>query len=161
MAKREHKEQKTTAPLKKKAARSQATRAVKKSVAKKKTAAAKKAAKKSEPARSRPKKMPVKEWLASFFSSLVVVQLQEFFRWCWENIDKKQTREITIALYREIFFPFESMPAHTRLPIWRQRKVERFVHALTSAQATRLETIACQWAEETGQRVDHIRGDTE
>ena len=161
MAKKAQKVRKTTVRLKKKVGQPQTKRTVKKSVAKKKSEAIKKTAEKSEPARRQLKKVSSKEWLETFFSSLVVVHIQEFFRWCWENIDKKQTREITIALYREIFFPFESMPAHTRLPIWRQRKVERFVHALTSAQATRLETIARQWVEETGQRVDHIRGDTE
>ena len=158
MAKREQKEQKPTARPKKKGARPQTTPAVKKSVAKKKTAATKKEAKKSEPARSRPKKMPAKEWLEMFFSRLIVVQLQEFFRWCWENIDKKQTHEIAVALYREIFFPFESMPEHKRLPIWRHRRVGRFIHALTSAQATRLENIARQWAEETGQNLGSSEG---
>ena len=161
MAKRAQKAQKTITRLKKKGGRSQTKRAVKQSTVRKKTGATKKTAEKSEPSPSRPKKMSSKEWLEIFFFSLVVVQIQEFFRWCWENIDKKQTREITIALYREIFFPFESMPEHKRLPIWRHRKVERFVQVLTSAHATRLETIARQWAEETGQSVDHIRGDTE
>ena len=161
MAKKAQKVRKTTVRLKKKVGQPQTKRTGKKSVAKKKSRAIKKTAEKSEPARRQLEKVSSKEWLETFFSDLIVVQLQEFFRWCWENIDKKQTRVITIALYREIFFPFESMPAHKRLPIWRQRKVERFVHALTSTQATRLETIARQWAEETGQSVDHIRGDTE
>lgn len=160
MAKKAQKEQKPTARPKKKGARPQAKRTVKKSVTKEKAGAAKKTGEKGEPAR-RPKKISSKEWLEAFFFSLVVDQVQEFFRWCWENIDKKQTREITIALYREIFFPFESMPEHKRLPSWRRRKVERFVQGLTSAHATRLETVARQWAEETGQSVDHIRGDTE
>ena len=161
MAKKAQKEQKPAARLKKKGARPQTTRAVKKSVAKKKTAATKKEAEKSEPARGRPKKIPAKASLEIFFSRLAVVQLQEFFRWCWKNIDKKQTREIAVALYREIFFPFESMPEQKRLPIWRHRKVERFVHGLTSAQATRLETIIRQWAEETGQNLDRMRDSQE
>lgn len=105
--------------------------------------------------------MSSKEWLEAVFFSLVVVQIQEFFRWCWENIDKKQTHEIAVALYRELFFPFESMPERKRLPVWRHRKVERFVRGLTGAQATRLEKITRQWAEETGQSVDHIRSDKE
>jgi len=161
MAKKAQKEQKTTGRLKKKGGQPQTKRTVKKSVVKKKSRAIKKTAEKGEPVRRQSKKISSKEWLETFFFSLVVVQIQEFFRWCWENIDKKQTREITIALYREIFFPFESMPEHKRLPIWRHRKVERFVHGLTSAHATRLETIARQWAEETGQSIDHIRSDTE
>lgn len=161
MARKVQKEQKPTARLKKKGVRPQAKRTVKKSVTKEKAGAAKKAGEKSDPAQGRPKKISSKEWLEAFFFSLVVLQLQEFFRWCWENIDKKQTRKIAIALYREIFFPFESMPEHKRLPIWRHRKVERSVHGLTSAHAARLEKIARQWAEETGQSVDHIRSDTE
>ena len=133
---------------------------MKKSAAKKKTGATKKSAEKSESAR-RPKNMSSKEWLEIFFFGLVVIQIQEFFRWCWENIDKKQTRETTAALYREIFFPFESMPEHKRLPILRHRKMVRLIHGLTSAQATRLEKITRQWAEETGLSVDHIGSDTE
>ena len=161
MAKKAQKEQKPTARLKKKGARPQAKRTVKKSVTKEKAGAVKKTGEKGEPTPRRPKKMPSKEWLEAFFFSLIVVQIQEFFRWCWKNIDKKQTHEITVALYREIFFPFESMPEHKRLPIWRHRKVERFVHGLTSAHATRLEKITRQWAEETGQSVDHVRSDKE
>lgn len=105
--------------------------------------------------------MPPKEWLETVFFTLVVFQLQEFFRWCWSNIDKKHTREIAAALYRETFFPFESMPDHKRLPIWRQTKVGRFIHGLTSTDAVRLEKITRQWAEETGQNVDRVRGGEE
>ncbi len=161
MAKKAQKEQKPTARLKKKGARPQAKRTVKKSAPKKKTEATKKETEKSEPTQRQSNKMSSKEWLETCIFSLVVVQIQEFFRWCWENIDKKQAHEITVALYRDIFFPFESMPEHKRLPIWRHRKVERFVHGLTSAQAARLEKIIRQWAEETGQSVDHIRSDKE
>ena len=160
MAKKVQKERKTTARPKKKVTRPRTTRTVKKSVVKKKTEATKKGEKKSELTR-RPKEMSSKEWLEAFFFSLVVVQLQAFFRWCWENIDQKQTREIAIALYREIFFPFESMPEHKRLPIGRHRKMIRFIHGLTSAHAARLEKITRQWAEETGQSVDPIRSGTE
>jgi len=161
MAKKAQKEQKPTARPKKKGARPQAKRTVKKPVTKKKAGAVKKTGEKGEPTPRRPKKMSSKEWLEIFFFSLVVVQFQEFFRWCWENIDKKQTRETAAALYREIFFPFESMPEHKRLPILRHRKIVRFIHSLTSAQATRLEKITRQWAEETGLSVDHIGSDTE
>ena len=161
MAKKAQKEQKPTARPKKRGARPQAKRTVKKSVTKEKAGAAKKTKEKGEPTPRRPREMSSKEWLEACIFSLVVVQIQEFFRWCWENIDKKQTHEIAVALYREIFFPFESVPEHKRLPIWRHRKVERFVHGLTSAQAARLEKIIRQWAEETGQSVDHIRSDKE
>ncbi len=161
MARKVQKEQKPTVQLKKKEARPQAKRAVKKLVPKKKTGATEKEVKKSEPDRRQPKEMPSKEWLEAFFFSLLVFQLQEFFRWCWGNIDKKQTRKIAAALYRETFFPFESMPEHKRLPIWRQTKVGRFIHGLTSTNVARLEKITRQWAEETGQSVDHIRRDEE
>lgn len=161
MAKKAQKEQKPTARPKKKGARPQAKRTVKKSVTKEKAGAAKKTGEKGEPARGQHQEMSSKEWLEAFFFSLIVAQLQEFFRWCWEHIDKKQTREIVIALYREIFFPFESMPEHKRLPIWRHGKVERFVHGLARTHAARLEKLTRQWAEETGQSVDHIRSDKE
>ncbi len=161
MARKAQKEQKTTAQLKKKGTRPQTTRTVKKSVTRKKVAATKKEVKKNEPDRKQPKEMPSKKWLEAFFFSLLVFQLQEFFRWCWGNIDKKQTRKIAAALYRETFFPFESMPEHKRLPIWRQTKVGRFIHGLTSTNVARLEKITRQWAEETGQSVDHIRRDEE
>ena len=151
MARKARKKQ-GTVRLKKKVASPKTTRTttVRKSVAKKKVA------KKSKPTRRR-QEMSSREWLNDFFSSLVTVQLQEFFRWCWENIDKKQTREVVAALYREIFFPFESMPEHKRLPIWRRTKVVRFVHSLTSAKATTLEEITQQWAEETGRNIDSVR----
>ena len=103
--------------------------------------------------------MSSREWIEAFFFGLLVVQLQEFFRWCWGNIDKKQTRKIVAVLYREIFFPFESTPAHKRLPIRRHTKVVRFVHSLTNAKAATLEKITQQWAEETGQNIDSMRGD--
>ena len=161
MARKAQKEQKTTAQLKKKGTRPQTTRTVKKSVTRKKVAATKKEAKKSEPDQRQPKNMPPKEWLETFFFTLVVFQLQEFFRWCWGNIDKKQTRKIAAALYRETFFPFESMPEHKRLPTWRQTKVGPFIHGLTSTNAVRLEKITRQWAEETGQNIDRVRSGEE
>ena len=161
MARKAQKEQKTAAQLKKKGTRAQTTRTVKKSVTKKKTEATKKEAKKSEPDRRQPEKMSSKEWLETFFFTLVVFQLQEFFRWCWGNIDKKQTRKIAAALYRETFFPFESMPEQKRLPIWRQTKVGRFIYGLTTTNAARLEKITRQWAEETGQNIDRVRSGKE
>ncbi len=160
MAREVQKEQKTAARLKK-VARPQTARTVKKSVTKKKAEASQKKAKESEPAPRQPKKMAPKEWLETFFFTLVVFQLQEFFRWCWDNLDKKQTREIAAALYRETFFPFESMPEHKRLPIWRQTKVGRFIHGLTNTNAARLEKITRQWAEETGQNIDRVRSGEE
>ena len=105
--------------------------------------------------------MSSKEWLEAFFFTLVVFQLQEFFRWCWGNIDKKQTRKIAAALYRETFFPFESMPEQKRLPIWRQTKVGRFIYGLTTTNAARLEKITRQWAEETGQNIERVRSGEE
>ena len=161
MARKAQKERKTTARLKKNGARPRTTRTVKKSVTQKKAAATKKTVEKSEPAHRQLKKMSPKEWLETFFFSLLVAQLQEFFRWCWENIDKKQTRGTVAALYRETFFPFESMPEYKRLPIWRQTKVGRLVHGLTGTQAARLEKITRQWAEETGQNMDPMRDDQE
>ena len=160
MVRKAQKERKTAAQLKKKGTRPHTTRTVKRSVTQKKAEATKKTVK-SEPARRQPKKMSSKEWLETFFLSLLVARLQEFFRWCWENIDKKQTRGTVAALYRETFFPFESMPEYKRLPIWRQMQVGRFVHGLTSAHATRLEKITRQWAEETGQNMDPMRDDQE
>ncbi len=159
MAKKAQKEQKPIARLKKKGVRPQTKRIVKKSALKKKIEATKKETEKSEPTPRQPKKLSSQEWIEAFLFSLVVVQLQEFFRWCWENIDKKQARNIAAALYREIFFPFESMPEHKRLPIWRHTKVARFVHSLTSANAALLEKITQQWAEETGRDIDSIRRD--
>ena len=161
MVRKAQKERKTAAQLKKKGTRPHTTRTVKKSATQKKAAATKKTVEKSEPARRQPKKMSSKEWLETFFLSLLVARLQEFFRWCWENIDKKQTRGTVAALYRETFFPFESMPEYKRLPIWRQMQVGRFVHGLTSAHAARLEKITRQWAEETGQNMDRMRDDQE
>lgn len=160
MVRKAQKERKTAAQLKKNGARPQTTRTVKRSVTQKKAAATKKTVK-GEPARRQPKKMSSKEWLETFFLSLLVARLQEFFRWCWQNIDKKQTRGTVAALYRETFFPFESMPEYKRLPIWRQMQVGRFVHGLTSAHAARLEKITRQWAEETGQNMDPMRDDQE
>ena len=164
MARKAQKKQVKAQPKKKVAApKTKRAAAVKKSAAKKKVAPKKTVVKKTTPkkavvkkavpkkassARSR-KNPSTKEWIEAFLFGLAVVQIQEFFRWCWGNIDKKQTRETVAALYREIFFPFESMPEHERLPIWKHAKVARFVRSLTSANATTVEKVARQWAEET------------
>ena len=102
--------------------------------------------------------MTSKEWLEAFFRNLILLHLQGFFRWCWENLEKKQARTLVVAVFREIFFPFESMPEHERLPIWRHEKVERFIGGLTSANTTLLEKVTRQWAEETGLDLDLISG---
>ena len=116
---------------------------VKKAVAKKK--AAPKKAKRPIPSRE----MTSKEWVEAFSFGLLLGHLQDFFKWCWENIDKEKTRDLVIGLYRTIFFPFESMPVHEPLPVWRQRQVLGFLKSLTSPNATALEKTIRQWAQET------------
>lgn len=130
---------------------------VKKKTAPKRTAAPQAAAKKAK--RAIPtREMTSREWLEAFSFSLFVGQLQDFFKWCWENIDKEKTRDLVVGLFRTIFFPFESMPVHEPLPIWRQRQVLGFLKSLTSLNAATLEKIIKQWARETDRDLDLLDG---
>ena len=74
------------------------------------------------------------------------------------NIDKEKTRDLVVGLYRTIFFPFESMPVHEPLPVWRQRQVLGFLKSLTSPNAATLEKIIKQWAQETDRDLDILGG---
>ena len=137
--------------------RTAAPQAASKKVAPKRTAAPQAAAKKTK--RAIPtQEMTSRERLEAFSFGLFVGQLQDFFKWCWENIDKEKTRDLVIGLYRTIFFPFESMPVHEPLPIWRQRQVLGFLKSLTSPNAAALEKIIKQWARETDRDLDLLGG---
>ncbi len=134
--------------------------AVKKAPPKKvpsKKVAPKAAAKKAKRATPSPK-IASQEWLEAFSFGLALGHLQEFFRWCWENIDEEKTRDIIVGLYRTIFFPFESMPVHEPLPVWRQRQVLGFLKSLKSPNAAALEKIIKQWAQETDRDLDMLGG---
>ncbi len=151
--------------------------AVKKQVAKKarlqqaapkKAAVKKQVAKKARLQQAAPKKavgskrsktrenLKPKQWIEAFVRGIIVLQLQDFFRWCWKNLDRKQERETVAALYRAIFFPFESMPEYERLPIWKHAKAVRHVGSITAKSASLVQRIAVRWAEETGQNIDNV-----
>ena len=139
---------------------------VKKAVAKKKTAAKKTVQKKAKPrmaVKKAKRAIPTREmtsweWVEAFSFGLFVGQLQDFFKWCWENIDKEKTRDLVVGLYRTLFFPFESMPVHEPLPIWRRRQVLGFLKSLTGPNAAALAKTAKQWAQETDRDLDLLGG---
>ncbi len=167
---------------KKKVAQPKTTRraTVKKAVAKKKTPPKrtppkrtppkKAASKKAKPQTAAPqaakktkraipaRKMTSRERVEAVSFGLLVGQLQDFFKWCWESIDKEKTRDLVIGLYRTIFFPFESMPVHEPLPVWRQRQVLGFLKSLTGPNAAALEKTIKQWAQETDRDLDLLGG---
>ena len=153
MERKEPKKQGTNGPKKKKVQAKTTRRApVKKTVVKKKAAVKK--AKRATPS----PKIASRERLEAFSFGLVLGHLQEFFKWCWENIDKEKTRDLVVGLYRTIFFPFESMPVHEPLPVWRQRQVLGFLKSLTSPNAAALEKIIKQWALDTDRDLDMLGG---
>ncbi len=168
MERKESKKPGTKGPKKKTAQPKTAQRATgKKAVVKKKTAPKKTAPKRTAAPQATAKKtkraiptreMTSREWLEAFSFSLFVSQLQDFFKWCWENIYKEKTRDLVVGLFRTIFFPFESMPVHEPLPIWRQRQVLGFLKSLTSPNAAALEKIIKQWARETNRDLDLLGG---
>ncbi len=172
MERKERKKPGTKGPKKKTAQPKTTQRAtVKKAVAKKKTAAKKTVQKKAKPRTATPRmavkkakraiptrEMTSREWVEAFSFGLFVGQLQDFFKWCWENIDKEKTRDLVVGLYRTIFFPFESTPVHEPLPIWRQRQVLGFLKSLTGPNAAALEKIIKQWAQETDRDLDLLGG---
>ena len=122
-------------------------------------AASKKATVKKPAANKKSKtrgKLKPKQWIEAFVRGIVVLQLQDFFRWCWKNLERKQERETVAALYREIFFPFESMPEHERLPIWKHAKAVRYVGSITAKSATLVQRIAVRWAEDTGHDLENV-----
>ena len=153
MARKEPRKQGTKVTEKKKVQPKTTRRApVKKTVVKKKAAVKK--AKRATPS----PKIASQERLEAFSFGLVLGHLQEFFKWCWQNIDKEKTRDLVVGLYRTIFFPFESMPVHEPLPVWRQRQVLGFLKSLTSPNAAALEKIIKQWAQETDRDLDMLGG---
>jgi len=101
-------------------------------------------------------KLKPKQWIEAFVRGIIVLQLQDFFRWCWKNLERKQERETVAALYRAIFFPFESMPEHERLPIWKHAKAVRHVGSITAKSATLVQRIAVRWAEDTGHDLENV-----
>jgi len=157
MARKEPRKQGTKGAEKKKVQPKTTGRApVKKTVVKKKVApqAAVKRVKRATPS----PKIASQERLEAFSFGIVLGHLQEFFKWYWENVDKVKTRDLVVGLYRTIFFPFESMPVHEPLPVWRQRQVLGFLKGLTSPNAAALEKIIKQWAQETDRDLDMFGG---
>ena len=153
MERKEPRKQGTKGPKKKKVQPKTTRRApVKKTVVKKKAAVKK--AKRATPS----PKIASQQRLEAFSFGLVLGHLQEFFKWCWQNIDKEKTRDLVVGLYRTIFFPFESMPVHEPLPVWRQRQVLSFLKSLTSPNAAALEKIIKQWALDTDRDLDMLGG---
>jgi len=156
MERKEPREQGTKGPKKKVQLKTTRRAPVKKTVVKKK-AASQAVVKKAKRATPSPK-IASQQRLEAFSFGLVLGHLQEFFKWCWENIDKEKTRDLVVGLYRTIFFPFESMPVHEPLPVWRQRQVLGFLKSLTSPNAAALEKIIKQWAQETDRDLDMLGG---